>query len=271
MNKISKERQALILMHLVEGCSIRATERMTGTSRNTVLKTLLTFGEAAQEQLDRYVVDLKPNFMEVDEIWAYVFKKQKGLTLEEKRAAQIGDQYVWIAMDAETKLVACHLVGKRNHANAVTFLEDLKERVQPGFQMTTDSYSVYTDTVWPIFGDSISYAQIHKEYEQEITKERRYSPAKVTGIKIIPMIGEPDPSHISTSYIERQNLTIRMQNRRFTRLTNAFSKKLENLKSAVALHMWHYNFCRVHMTLRYTPAMAAGLTKNFWDWDKLFV
>jgi IS1 family transposase len=269
MYKLSKEKQDLVLSQLVEGSSLRSIERITGTSLSVIIKILRHYGEAAQEQLDNCILNLAPRYVEADEIWSFVYKKQKALTPEEREDHEKGDQYTFLAMDAETKLLASYVVGRRNKRNAEAFLRDLKGRVQSRFQLTTDSYSIYTDTVFPIFGNSISYAQIHKEYEQEVTGTRRYSPPKVTAIRIVPMIGNPDPDHISTSYIERQNLTIRMQMRRFTRLTNAFSKTLENLKAAVSLHIWHYNFCRVHSTLRYTPAMASRLTDSIWGWDRL--
>ncbi len=196
---------------------------------------------------------------------------QKQLTLEERyysNDCEYGDQYTFVAMDAETKLVTNYLVGKRTYENTISFMRDLNTRIITRFQLTSDSFQPYLGAVKRTFGNEIDYAQIHKVYNEDENSEKRYSPATIKKINIIPLIGEPVLKHISTSYIERQNLTMRMNMRRFTRLTNAFSKKLENLKYAVALHFFYYNFIRTHKTLRATPAMKAGIANTFWTWEQ---
>lgn len=269
MNKLTIEKQTTILSALVEGNSIRSIERMTGVHRDTIMRLLESAGQKAQEILDSQLNNITSNFIQVDEIWTFVGKKQKNLTTDERyyENSEFGDQYVFVALDAETKLVTNYTIGKRSYENTLSFLQDLNARVVTRFQLSSDSFKPYQNTVRRTFGNDIDYAQIHKVFGEEHREEKRYSPAQITGINIIPISGEPKEEHISTSYIERQNLTMRMQMRRFTRLTNAFSKKLENLKYAVALHFFHYNFIRVHTTLRATPAMVAGLTKTIWNWN----
>jgi len=270
MNKLSKEKQITVLSALVEGNSIRSIERMTGINRNTIMTLLKSAGQKAQEILDSQLVNIKSNLIQVDEIWTFVGKKQKQVTLEERyeqNNTELGDQYVFVAIDAETKLVTNYLVGKRDAKNTLSFLQDLNARVSTEFQLSSDSFAPYKHAVRRTFGRDIAYAQIHKQFGEEVREEKRYSPARITGINIIPISGEPKMEHISTSYVERQNLTMRMSMRRFTRLTNAFSKKLDNLKHAVALHFFHYNYMRIHKTLRATPCMVAGVTKTIWNWD----
>ncbi len=267
MNALSLEKKTLVLNSLVEGNSIRSTVRMTGVNKKTVMRLLVEAGEQAREILDTQLVNLQSKYVEVDEIWSYVGKKQKQLT--ENDSPEYGDHYVFVAMDAETKLVCGFSIGKRNYKMAHSFMKELQYRIRTRFQLTTDSFSPYFNAVDSVFGEDIDYAQIHKEYAEETKGEKRYSPANIIRINIIPLIGEPKPNHISTSYIERQNLTMRMQMRRFTRLTNAFSKKLHNLECAVALHFYHYNFIRIHQTLRVTPAMEAKIANTIWDWSDL--
>lgn len=219
------------------------------------------------------MVNIQSNLMQVDEIWTYVGKKQKNLTVEERYYSDIelGDQYVFVAMDSETKLVPCFMVGKRTSENAHTFMSEIRTRINSAFQLSTDSFKGYLQAVKTVLrNDNISYGQIHKEYgfSSEMINEKRYSPSNLKRINITPLVGEPDRKKISTSHIERQNLTMRMCMRRFTRLTNAFSKKLDNLKHAVALHFFHYNFMREHQTLKVTPAMHSGIAKTFWTWEK---
>jgi IS1 family transposase len=267
MNTLSPEKKALVLNSLVEGNSIRSTVRMTGVNKKTVMRLLVEAGDQAREILDAQLVNLRSRYVEVDEIWTYVGKKQKQLTQNDD--SELGDQYVFVAMDAETKLVCAFGVGKRKYKMAHSLIKDLQYRISTRFQLTTDSFAPYFNAVDTVFGEDIDYAQIHKEYAEEPQAEKRYSPANIIRITIKPLIGEPKRSHISTSYIERQNLTMRMQMRRFTRLTNAFSKKLHNLECAVALHFFHYNFMRIHQTLRVTPAMEAKVTNKIWDWNYL--
>jgi IS1 family transposase len=267
MNRLPLEKQALVLNSLIEGNSIRSTVRMTGVNKKTVMRLLLEAGELAQEILDRQLVNIQSNFIQVDEIWTYVGKKQK--QMKPFDSEELGDQYVFVAMDAETKLVPSFLVGKRNEINSLSMMKELQYRITNRFQLTTDAFAPYFNAVDSIFGEDVDYGQIHKEYREDNKGEKRYSPAQIVRVIINPLIGQPKRKHISTSYIERQNLTIRMQMRRFTRLTNAFSKKLDNLKAAVALHFFHYNFIRIHQTLRVTPAMEARITNRLWTWEDL--
>jgi IS1 family transposase len=267
MNRLPLEKQALVLNSLIEGNSIRSTVRMTGVNKKTVMRLLLEAGELAQEILDRQLVNIQSNFIQVDEIWTYVGKKQK--QMKPFDSEELGDQYVFVAMDAETKLVPSFLVGKRNEINSLSMMKELQYRITNRFQLTTDAFAPYFNAVDSVFGEDVDYGQIHKEYREDNKGEKRYSPAQIVRVIINPLIGQPKRKHISTSFIERQNLTIRMQMRRFTRLTNAFSKKLENLKAAVALHFYHYNFIRIHQTLRVTPAMEARITNRLWTWEDL--
>jgi IS1 family transposase len=267
MNILPLGKKILVLNSLVEGNSIRSTVRLTGVNKKTVMRLLVEVGEQAKEILDTQMVNIKSRFVQVDEIWTYVGKKQK--QIRENDSKELGDQYVFVAMDAETKLVPAFMVGKRNWGVAYTFIKDLQYRITTHFQLSTDSFSPYFNVVDTVFGTDIDYGQIHKEYAEETKGEKRYSPASIIRVTINPLIGEPIRKHISTSYIERQNLTMRMQMRRFTRLTNAFSKKLKNLECAVALHFYHYNFMRIHQSLRVTPAMQANITNRLWTWKDL--
>jgi IS1 family transposase len=204
----------------------------------------------------------------MDEIWGYVGKKQKQCTEEEKRQGELGDQYTFVAMDSETKLVISSLVGKRTLENATEIIKDLQYRIPARFQLSTDAFSAYNEAVDRVFGEDIDYGQVHKNYAEEFKTEKRYSPATITSVTLKIILGEPQKKRISTSHIERQNLTMRMNMRRLTRLTNAFSKKLENHKAAIALHFFHYNFMRIHQTLRVTPAMQAGVSNHIWNWQE---
>jgi len=266
-NFLSLEKKALVLNSLVEGNSIRSTVRLTGVNKKTVMRLLVEAGEQAREILDRELVNIQSRFVEADEIWCYVGKKQKQVTQSDN--SEMGDQYVFVAMDAETKLITSYLVGKRNFNCTLSFIKDLRYRISTRFQLTTDSFIPYFNAVDSVFGTEIDYAQVHKEYAEERQAEKRYSPAQIIRVTMKPLLGQPQRQHISTSYVERQNLTMRMQMRRFTRLTNAFSKKLHNLECAVALHFYHYNFMRVHQSLRVTPAMEARVTNRLWTWDDL--
>ena len=234
------------------------------------MRLSVSVGEYCQEFLDTRMVNLKVKKLQVDEIWTFVGKKQKQLTLQELDNRFIGDQYVFYGMDADTKLIPSFRLAKRDGEAARSFMTDLATRIVTEFQLTTDAFSAYNDAVDSVWGAAIHYAQIHKSYDgtgEEAT--RRYSPPNIIRMDIRPISGNPNPRYISTSYIERGNLTMRMQMRRFTRLTNAYSKKWENLKAALALYFWHYNFARVHESLRVTPAMEAGLTKRIWTWEDL--
>jgi IS1 family transposase len=270
MNRLTTERRAQIVGSLVEGNSIRATTRMTGAAKNTVTKLLTDLGEACADYQDRTLLDLPCTTVQCDEIWAYCDAKQKNVPQEHKGTFGYGDVWTWTAICADTKLVPSWLVGERTVPDAWVFMSDLASRLSNRVQLTTDGHQPYVKAVDAAFGDEIDYAMLHKLYGQDPCEdERRYSPAVCTGIDIRPMTGNPDPEKISTSYVERQNLTMRMGMRRFTRLTNGFSKKVENLAHAVALHYMHYNFARPHKTLSKpyptTPAMAAGVADHKWS------
>lgn len=268
MNVLPIEKQALILNLLSEGNSIRAIERISGCSKHTIARLLLIAGQKAYEIHNREMVNLKVNYLQVDEIWTFVAKKQKQLRHDEVDNPRLGDQYVFVAIDAETKLVPAYRVGKRTGRLATSFLMEVATRIMTRFQLSTDAFAPYREAVDRVFGEDIHYAQIHKHYGEEPGGEKRYSPANIIRVTKEILLGEPNPKHVSTSYVERQNLTMRMQMRRFTRLTNAFSKKYEYLDAAISLHFFHYNFMRLHQTLRVTPAMEAGISKHLWTWGE---
>lgn len=270
MNRLSLTKQALVLSHLTEGNSIRSTERITGIHRDTIIRLLIKSGSQADQCLNTTMRNLYCKYLQVDEIWTYVRKKQRQLTESERvNGSEFGDNYVFVAIDAETKLVPLYMVGKRDGRTTVSFLYELNRRLRDWrFQLTTDAYHAYLDAVYLSF-NQVDYAQIIKSFAEKPRPERRYSPGRLLLITKKSQIGKPDHDKISTSYIERQNLTMRMQMRRFTRLTNGFSKKLDNLKAACALHFFQYNFMRIHRTLRCTPAMAAKLTNHIWTWEEL--
>jgi IS1 family transposase len=229
---------------------------------------LIKAGEKARDFHDSMMQNLPCKRVQVDEIWAYVGCKEKRVRAGEE--LERGDFYTFIALDADTKLVPCYRVGKRTGQITRSFLMELATRVPARFQLSTDSFSAYRDTVDRIWGQDIDYAQIHKDYA-EMNAEKRYSPGRIIRVIKNPIMGEPRPKDISTSYVERQNLTVRMQMRRFTRLTNAFSKKVRNLEAAVDLHFFQYNWMRLHKTLRVTPAMEARITNRIWTWEDLLM
>ena len=263
MNRLPRSKQIQVVASLVEGNSIRATVRMTGVAKNTVIKLLVDIGAACEAYQVEKLVNLPCKRIQCDEIWSFVGAKQKQVNAG---AHGVGDVWTWTAICADTKLVPSWLVGDRGTDTAKRFISDLAGRLANRVQLTTDGHRCYLDAVEHAFGDDIDYAMLVKLYGGEDRGgEARYSPAVCTGAKKEPIVGNPDQKHISTSYVERQNLTMRMSMRRFTRLTNAFSKKVENHCTAVALHFMHYNFCRIHQTLRVTPAMAAGVTDHVWE------
>lgn len=265
MNRLSTERRAQILRCLVEGNSIRSTSRITGTAKNTVVKLLVDAGRACIEYQDKALRDLTCKRLQCDEIWSFCYSKQKNIPQEHKGDFGYGDVWTWTAICADTKLVPSWLVGDRSSEIAYVFIQDLASRLKHRVQLTTDGYTAYLEAVEGAFGADIDYAMLIKLYGSDPDGEKRYSPAKITSTEEKKIMGNPDSKHISTSYVERQNLTMRMSMRRFTRLTNAFSKKVENLTYAVALHFMHYNFCRIHRTLRVTPAMEAKVTGRLWS------
>lgn len=267
MNCLPTEKKIQILNCLVEGNSIRSTERITETHRDTIMRLLVKIGSRCLKVLDEKIVDLEVNQIQVDELWGYVKKKQRRINGESD--LEIGDQYIFVAIDADTKLIPSFLVGKRSAGNCLAIMKDLQWRIKNRFQLTTDGFPAYTTAVEKAFGANVDFSQLVKVYGGDEATRERYSPGNFVTAYPTPIMGSPDPERISTSYIERQNLTMRMQMRRLTRLTNGFSKKLENLKAAVALHVYHYNFIRLHKTLKTTPAMAAGIANSIETWEGL--
>ncbi len=250
---------------LLEGCSIRSTERLTGLNRNTIMRLLLAAGERSAQLMDTRMRELNTRYLQVDEIWCYVGKKRRNVRSGD--SPELGDQWIYVAIDAESKLIPAFRIGKRVRPDTWAFLWDLNHRIANRVQLTTDGLNHYTVTVSECFGTDVDFAQLTKlfgDFGQFDGPGGRYSPPSISGVISKVRQGDPDPRHISTSFVERQNLTMRMAMRRFTRLTNAFSKKLSHLKAAVALHFAYYNFCRVHSSLRVTPAMEAGLTDHVW-------
>jgi len=282
MNRLSTEKRGQVIGCLVEGMSIRATVRVTGVAKNTIVKLLCDLGCACSEYQDGAFNNLDCKVVECGEIWSFCYSKQKDIPTEHKGTLGYGDVWTWAAIDSDTKLVLSWLVGERTMADAHTFLADLKSRFRNAhIQLTTDGLGHYLRVVDGLWADNIDFAMLHKIYGggPSDTPERKYSPAECTGIEIKIIAGDPDPDRISTSYVERQNLTMRMGMRRFTRLTNAFSKKVENLTHAVSLHFMYYNFCRTHQSLtikhddgtstKRTPAMAAGIATYPWSLTQL--
>jgi IS1 family transposase len=268
MNKLNKEKRAQIIGCLVEGNSLRATARICDVAFNTVLKLLPEIGRACLEYQDQIFRNLKCTHIQCDEIWSFCYAKQKNVPQEKRGKFGYGDIWTWVALDADTKLVPLFFVGNRDAECAKMFMDDLASRLANRVQLTTDGHRVYLTAVEAAFAGDIDYAMLVKIYEST-QEETRYSPAKCTGSDRKRITGNPDPKHISTSYVERQNLTMRMNMRRFTRLTNGFSKKVENHVYHLALHYMYYNFCRVHKTLRVTPAMEAGITDHVWSLQEI--
>ncbi|HZP31955.1 MAG TPA: IS1 family transposase [Candidatus Acidoferrales bacterium] len=269
VNVLPLEKQIQIVNALVEGNSIRSTARMVGVEHKTVMRVLLRVGQKCQRLLDERMRGLQCSNVQVDEIWTFVGKKEKRVNGIDD-PFQVGDQYVFVAMDAESKLIPSFRIGKRSAENAWYFMRDLSERVSTRMQITSDGFRPYYAAVEDAFGANVDYAMLVKIYGEPAEPEKRYSPAEIVDARPIPVSGNPKLHLISTSHIERQNLTIRMQLRRFTRLTNAFSKKLDNLKAAISLHFAWYNFVRIHSSLRVTPAMAAGISDHVWDFAEFF-
>ncbi len=268
-NVLKPGKRTAIISALVEGNSVRATARMVGVSKDTVSKLQVEIGAACARYQAETLVDLPCRRVQVDEIWSFVYAKAKNVPQERRGQFGIGDVWTFTAIDADSKLCVSWLVGPRDSAMATEFLQDVAGRLANRVQLSTDGLTTYVDAVEKAFGTDVHYAMIEKIYGTSEEHDRRYSPAICIGAKRKRVQGNPDPKHISTSYVERQNLTMRMSMRRFTRLTNAFSKKLENHVAAVALHFMHYNFCRIHQTLRITPAMAAGVAKSPWTVEDL--
>lgn len=266
MNRLKPEKQKQIVACLVEGNSIRATCRMTGAAKGTVLKLLADIGKAYSDYQDKVFRDLECKRIQCDEIWSFCAMKEKNVPENKKGQVGYGDVYTFTAICADSKLVPTWYVGKRDLPTAKLFINDLADRLKHKVQLSTDGLKAYVEAVEDAFGSEIDFSQIVKLYGVErLEDQRKYSPEKCLGTRKERIQGNPDIKHVSTSYVERQNLTMRMSMRRFTRLTNAFSKKAENIAHAVSLHFMYYNFCRIHQTLRCTPAMAAGVTDTLWE------
>lgn len=269
--RLPMEKAEAILKLLVEGCSIRSIERVTQVHRDTIMRLLLLAGERCGKLMHMRMRNLRTRYLEVDEIWTYVGRKRR--TWAEGEPHEFGDQWVYVAIDAETKLIPSFHIGKRHRDVAREFLKDLYGRIYDRTQLTTDGLTHYTVAVPDIFGTDVDFAQLTKLFgdygQHDDNTERRYSPPPMVEVISKVRSGNPDPDHISTSYVERQNLTMRQQMRRFTRLTLGFSKKLSHLKAAIALHFAWYNFVRVHSSLRITPAMESGLTDHVWTVSEL--
>jgi IS1 family transposase len=266
MNRLNIKQQAQIVRCLIDGVSVRGTARITGASKVTVLKLLADIGTACAEYQDRVFHDLTCKKIQADEIWSFCYAKQKNVPEEKQDQFGYGDVWTFTAICADSKLIPSWHFGKRDTENATVFMKDLASRMKHRVQLTTDGHKMYLEAVEDAFGSEIDFSQLVKIYGvSEGETEKRYSPAKCLGTEKINMIGNPNKKDISTSYIERANLTMRMGIRRFTRLTNGFSKKFENHMHSVALHFMYYNFCRIHQTLRVTPAMEAGVTDRLWE------
>src|SRR5438445_7813622 len=269
MNRLTTERRAQILGMMVEGNSIRAIVRMTGASKNTIVKLLEDAGEAFSAYQDRVFHDLPCKRIQLDEIWAYSYCKQRKVPFAKNPPEEAGDLWTRVALDADTRLVPSGRIGDRSGATAIEFVCDLSRRLANRVQVTSDGHRAYLEAVEAGFGADVDYAQLIKLYGEVPHPAGRYSPAQIQGTKTYCCTGNPVPRHISTSYVERQNLTMRMSMRRFTRLTNGFSKKAENHAHSVAIHFVHYNFARIHKTLRVTPAMQAGLSDHVWSLEEV--
>lgn len=269
MNRLSISKRAQIIGMLVEGNSLRSISRMADVSLNTVLKLLADIGKACSEYQAKTLKNLPCKRIQVDEIWSFCYAKQKNVEAAKKAVEGAGDVWTWTAICADTKLVPSWFVGSRDADCANEFILDVSERMASRIQLTSDGHKAYIEAVENAFAGNIDYAMLVKLYGGTVDGQKRYSPAECTGFIKKPMNGSPDENHVSTSYVERQNLTMRMSMRRFTRLTNAFSKKIENHSHAIALHFMYYNFARIHKTLRVTPAMEAGISKHVWSLEEI--
>jgi IS1 family transposase len=270
MNRLTAEKRAQVISALVEGNSLRSVVRMTGAAMNTVLKLLAELGQACSDYQRKAMRNLPCKHIQCDEIWQFCYAKDRNVPVHKRGKFGFGDVWTWVALCADTKLVPCWRIGRRNAWHAQHFMYDLASRLANRVQLTTDGHRVYLNAVEQAFGTDVDYAMLVKIYGNDPRgEETRYSPAECIGCQATPIIGRPKAEHISTSFVERQNLTMRMGMRRFTRLTNAFSKKIENLEHAVAIHYMHYNFARIHKTLRVTPAMEAGITDHVWSLEEI--
>ena len=270
MNKLTMAKRIQVIAALVEGNSVRATCRMTDVAKGTVLKLLVDLGNACARYQDKRLRNLPCTQIQCDEIWSFCYAKEKNVPEELKGKLGFGDVWTWTAIDADTKLIVSFLVGGRSTQYARKFIEDLAGRLANRVQLTTDGHRAYLTAVENAFGGDVDYAMLDKIFNAPPNGgTTRYSPAECCGTRKIKVKGNPDMTKISTSFVERQNLTLRMSMRRMTRLTNGFSKKIENQAHAVALHFMHYNFCRIHQTLRITPPMEAGIADHVWSLEEI--
>jgi IS1 family transposase len=268
MNKLTRDKQAQVIAALVEGTSVNATVRMTGAAKNTILKLLADLGHACVEYQDKALRNLACKRIQCDEIWQFCYAKEKNVPADKRGQFGFGDVWTWVAIDADTNLIPPFMLGSRDARTAKAFMDDLAARLTKRIQLTTDGLNVYVDAVEGAFGADVDYAMLVKIYGAS-QDEVRYSPAECIGCETRIMNGKPKSEHISTSFVERQNLTMRMGMRRFTRPTNGFSKKIENHFWAIAIHFMHYNFCRIHKTLRVTPTMEAKVTDHVWTIEEM--
>src|SRR5271166_4214476 len=265
MNKLPSEKRAQVLQMMAEGIALRAITRLTAISRTTLQKLLEDAGQAFSDYQDRTLINLPCKRLQVDEAWSFCYAKQKNVATAKRAPEGAGDIWTWVGLDADTKLVASFYVGSRDGEAAMIFMDDLARRLANRVQLTSNGHRLYLEAVEGAFGSDIDYAMLIKIYGAAPEGQRRHSPTICTGARKHPIEGKPDPKHISTSFSERQNLNTRMGNRRMTRLTNAFSKKAENHAHMMAIYFMHYNFVRIHQTLKISPAMAAGVTSNLWE------
>jgi len=268
MSRLSTSQRVQIVSALVEGNSIRSTCRMTGIAKGTVLSLLADLGSVCAAYHDEHVRNVAAKRIQCDEIWSFCYGKEKNVS-EEQRAKGAGSLWTWTGLDADSKLIVSYLCGGRDADYAMEFMKDVASRLATRVQITTDGHRAYVEAVEGAFGMDVDYAMLIKLYGNPAQPDTRYSPGVCIGTESVQVIGNPDPKHISTSYVERQNLTMRMSMRRFTRLTNAFSKKVENHEHMLAIYFMYYNFCRVHQTLRVTPAMEAGLADHVWSVEEM--
>jgi transposase-like protein/IS1 family transposase len=267
---VPMDKALLALQLLIEGTSVRSTERITGLHRDTILRVLVSAGEKCEKLMGRLIVNVPVRDVECDEIWGFIQKKEGHKQAEEAHNETIGDAYTFVAIERHSKLVLNFALGRRNQATTDIFIEGLRAATSSQeFQVTTDGFGPYRSAISNTLEDRCSFAQLIKVYRAPAEGEHRYSPADVVSTEVVPVFGRPDPERICTSIVERQNLTMRMQIRRLTRLTNGFSKKWENLWAALCLHFAYYNFCRIHRTIRLTPAMEAGIADRVWTIDEL--
>jgi IS1 family transposase len=269
MNRLTNEKRTQIISLLVEGNSLRAVTRIVDVSINTVTKLLVDAGRVCADYQDKALRNLTCKRVQCDEIWSFCYAKEKNVPADKRGIFGYGDVWTWVAIDADTKLVPSFMIGTRGAQTAKRFMDDLASRLANRVQLTTDGHRVYLTAVEQAFGADVDYAMLVKIYGNDSANDTKYSPAECIGCQTVGVTGRPDPKHISTSFVERQNLTMRMSMRRFTRLTNGFSKKVENHAWMLAIHYMHYNFCRIHKSLRVTPAMAAGISDHAWSLEEV--